>query len=145
LRFLSVLFPHLAVCRSSVSSCREIGAYPGPGGCARGGLPGVRGAVGRVHSRYQRQPADTAAGGQEILVRLQVRRFFCDNGGASRRLLPSSSRGLTTRYGRRTRGLDAILQGDRAGPGGRAGARLSGRLACPASPFDAAAADPHSA
>ena len=88
---------------------------------------------GRVHSRYQRQPADTAAGGQEILVRLQVRRFFCDNGGCVKATFAEQFPGLTTRYGRRTRGLDAILQAIALALGGRAGARLSGRLACPAS------------
>ena len=29
----------------------------------------------RVHSSYQRQLADTASGGQEVLIDLQVRRF----------------------------------------------------------------------
>ena len=33
----------------------------------------------RVHSSYQRQLADTASGGQEVLVDLQARRFFCGN------------------------------------------------------------------
>jgi hypothetical protein len=33
-----------------------------------------------VHSRYQRKLADTASGGQEVLIHLQVRRFFCGAG-----------------------------------------------------------------
>jgi DNA-directed RNA polymerase subunit N (RpoN/RPB10) len=33
----------------------------------------------RVHSSYQRQLADTASGGREVLIDLQVRRFFCRN------------------------------------------------------------------
>jgi len=36
----------------------------------------------RVHSRYQRHLADTAAGGQEVVIDLQARRFFCGNGGS---------------------------------------------------------------
>ena len=38
--------------------------------------------------------------------------------------------GLTTRYGRRTCGLQAVLQAVALALGGRAGARLTGRLAC---------------
>ena len=87
----------------------------------------------RVHSRYRRLLADTAAGGQELLVRLQVRRFFCGNGGCAKATFAEQVPGLTTRYGRRTRGLDAVLQAIALALGGRAGARLSGRLACPAS------------
>jgi transposase len=38
------------------------------------------GAVSRrVHSRYTRQLADTAISGQRVVVRLRVRRLFCDN------------------------------------------------------------------
>ena len=37
----------------------------------------------RVHSRYERRLADTAAGGQEMFILLQVRRFFCRNDGCS--------------------------------------------------------------
>jgi transposase len=37
----------------------------------------------RVHSRYGRRLADTAAGGQEVAVQLQVRRFFCRNGACA--------------------------------------------------------------
>ena len=33
-----------------------------------------------MHSRYQRKLADTASGGQEVLIHLQVRRFFCGAG-----------------------------------------------------------------
>lgn len=38
--------------------------------------------------------------------------------------------GLTIRYGRRTCGLDGVLQAVAMALGGRAGARLTGRLAC---------------
>jgi hypothetical protein len=40
--------------------------------------------------------------------------------------------GLTIRYGRRTCGLQAVLQSVALALGGRAGARLTGRLACSA-------------
>jgi hypothetical protein len=68
-----------------------------------------------------------------MFIRLQVRRFFCDNGGCAKATFAEQVPGLTTRYGRRTCGLDAVLQAIALALGGRAGARLSGRLACPAS------------
>jgi transposase len=37
----------------------------------------------RVHSRYDRKLADAAIAGQPVLVRLQVRRFFCGHGDCS--------------------------------------------------------------
>jgi transposase len=33
----------------------------------------------RVHSRYERRLADAAIGGRRVVIRLQVRRLFCDD------------------------------------------------------------------
>ncbi|MGH3223520.1 MAG: ISL3 family transposase [Streptosporangiaceae bacterium] len=87
----------------------------------------------RVHSRYERRLADTAAGGQETLVHLQVRRFFCRNDGCASVTFAEQVHGLTSRYGRRSAGLSQVLRAVALALGGRAGARLSSRLACPAS------------
>jgi transposase len=87
----------------------------------------------RVHSRYERRLADTAAGGQEILILLQVRRFFCRNDGCTAITFAEQVHGLTSRYGRRSSALSETLRAVALALGGRAGARLSGRLACPAS------------
>jgi transposase len=84
----------------------------------------------RVHSRYQRQLSDTASGGQQVLIDLQARRFFCGNGACAKGTFAEQVPGLTTRYGRRTCGLQAVLQAVALALGGRAGARLTGRLAC---------------
>ncbi|SFO06300.1 transposase [Amycolatopsis rubida] len=40
---------------------------------------------GRVHSRCQRCIADAAVGGQETVIRLLVRRLFCDNADCAKR------------------------------------------------------------
>ena len=89
------------------------------------------GAVSRrVHSSYQRRLADTASGGREVLIDLQVRRFFCGNPGCGKTTFAEQVPGLTTRYGRRTGQLQAVLQAVALALGGRAGARLTGRLAC---------------
>jgi transposase len=87
----------------------------------------------QVHSRYERRLADTAAGGQEIFILLQVRRFFCGNDGCAAVTFAEQVHGLTSRYGRRSSGLSETLRAVALALGGRAGARLSGRLACPAS------------
>jgi hypothetical protein len=87
----------------------------------------VQRGVAAVHSSYQRQLADTASGGQEVPIDLQARRFFCGNPACAKTTFAEQVPGLTTRYGRRTCALQAVLQ---AGAGGRPGARLTGRLAC---------------
>jgi transposase len=87
----------------------------------------------RVHSRYERRLADTAAGGQEVVVQLLARRFFCGNQACASVTFAEQVHGLTSRYGRRSTGLSAALRAVALALGGRPGARLSGRLACPAS------------
>ena len=102
--------------------------------CAGGAAcPGCGVTSRQVHSRYQRWLADTASGGQQVLIHLHARRFFCRNGGCAKTTFAEQVPGLTTRYGRRTCGLQMVLQAVALALGGRAGARLSGRLACAAS------------
>jgi len=64
----------------------------------------------RVHSSYQRRLADTASGGQEVLIDLQVRRCFCGNDGCAKMTFAEQVPGLTIRYGRRPCTLQAVLQ-----------------------------------
>jgi transposase len=102
--------------------------------CAReAACPGCGVVSRRVHSRYERKLADTASGGLEVLIHLQARRFSCRNGACVKATFAEQVPGLTVRYGRRTCGLDGVLQAVAMALGGRAGARLSGRLACSAS------------
>lgn len=63
----------------------------------------------RVHSRYERKLADTASGGQEVLTHLQARRFFCSNDACAKATFAEQVPSLTTRYARRTCGLDGVL------------------------------------
>jgi transposase len=84
----------------------------------------------RVHSRYERKLADTASGGQEVLICLQARRFFCGNDACAKGTFAEQVPGLTSRYARRTCCLDGVLQAVAVALGGRPGARLTGRLAC---------------
>ena len=95
--------------------------------------PGCGVVSRRVHSRYQRQLSDTASGCQQVLIHLAARRFFCGNQACAKGTFAEQIPGLTTRYGRRTCSLQTVLQAVALALGGRAGARLSERLACSAS------------
>jgi len=100
-------------------TCASEAACPGCGVVSR-----------RVHSRYQRKLADTASGGQEVLIHLLARRFFCGNDACAKATFAEQMPSLTVRYGRRTCSLQAVLEAAGLALGGRAGAWLTGRLAC---------------
>ena len=91
--------------------------------------PGCSGVSRRVHSRYGRRLLDTAAGGQEVLICLTARRFLCLVPACPKVTFAEQVAGLTSRYARRTPGLTSVLQAVALALGGRAGARLTGRLA----------------
>ncbi len=46
----------------------------------------------RVHSRYGRRIADTAVGGQSVVIDLTVRRLFCESPACPRRTFAGSSK-----------------------------------------------------
>jgi transposase len=83
----------------------------------------------RVHSRYERRLLDTAIGGCEVVICLVVRRFRCLFAECAKSTLAEQVDGLTGRHSRRAPAATAVLQAVALALGGRAGARLSGRLA----------------
>lgn len=87
----------------------------------------------RVHGRYVRRLADAGLGGREVLVALTVRRFVCGNIGCRRRTFVEQIPGVTVRYGRHTVLASDMLQAIAVALGGRPGARLTDRMAIPAS------------
>jgi transposase len=87
----------------------------------------------RVHSRYLRRLADTGIGGREVLLGLTVRRFFCDQPGCATKTFAEQLPGLTSRHGRHTGPAQQVVASVALALGGRAGARLAGRLAVPVS------------
>jgi hypothetical protein len=84
---------------------------------------------GRVHSRYHRQLSDTAAAGRKVVVRLQVRKLFCENTDCARKTFAEQVPGLADRYARRTPLLQRVLSAVALALDGRAGARLTQQLA----------------
>ncbi len=82
-----------------------------------------------MHSRYERRLLDTAAGGSEVVVCLAVRRFSCLAPGCAKVTFAEQVEGLTSKNARRTPAVTAVLEAVALALGGRAGARMSGRLA----------------
>lgn len=83
----------------------------------------------RVHSRYSRWLADTAVAGRAVMLRLRVRRFFCDNTGCAARTFVEQVAGWTVKWVRRTSMAARVLCAIGLALAGRAGARLAGQLA----------------
>ncbi len=63
------------------------------------------------------------------MICLSVRRFFCPDAACEKTTFAEQVPGLTVRYGRRSASLTGALQAIALALGGRAGARLSARLA----------------
>ena len=130
---LEVLLPHLAgvaverVDRWPGLVCLSVRSRSEEGTCPR-----CRAVSCRVHSRYTRRLADTAAGGQRVVIRLAVRRFFCDAADCPARTFAEQVEGLTTAYARRTLLLRGMLEAIALALAGRAGARLAAGFGLPA-------------
>ncbi|RPE27960.1 transposase [Kitasatospora cineracea] len=87
---------------------------------------GIRGR--RVHSTYWRTVAERPLTGRKLLVRLRVRRYFCDRARCGRRTFVEQVRGLSERHLRASTGLKDWLRAVAVELGGRAGERLCRKL-----------------
>jgi transposase len=125
-----VLLPHLANV--------EVEAVSRTGGAIRilartravpAACPGCGAVSRRVHSRYQRRLLDTAIGGGEVVICLAVRRFLCLSPDCAKVTFAEQASGLTSRHARRTPALTTVPWAVALALGGRAGARLTGKLA----------------
>jgi transposase len=91
-------------------------------------------AAQRGHSQYTRTLADLPLSGRSVQLRLQVRRFFCDNPLCPRKTFTERLPDFAPQSARRTQRLADIQTGIGLALGGEAGARLVQRLAMPTSP-----------
>ncbi|WP_347593555.1 transposase family protein [Acrocarpospora sp. B8E8] len=118
---LAVLFPHLAglgfdgVFRSGRSVRIHVRTGTVEAQCPACGCPSRR-----VHSRYVRQLCDMAINGQETIIHLQVRRFFCHNESCPKKTFAEQVPGLTSRYGRHSLALRDVLRAVALALAGRA-------------------------
>ena len=101
---------------------------------ARGARCGRCGRVStRVHSSYHRRLADLPIAGQRTELRLQVRRFFCDQDDCRADTFVEQVPGLTQRHAQRTAGAQDALIVIALALAGRAGSRLASALGMPVS------------
>jgi hypothetical protein len=63
----------------------------------------------RVDSRYERRLLDTASGGREVVICLEVRRFLCLSPECAKVTFAEQVSGLTSRHARRTPALTVVL------------------------------------
>lgn len=82
----------------------------------------------RVHSRYHRTLADLPWLGRAVVLRVTVRRFFCDRARCRRRIFTEPLPVTAARYARRTARAAGLLELLGFALGGRAAARLARRL-----------------
>ena len=88
----------------------------------------------RVHSSYQRHPADLPIVGYTVRLDIVVRRFFCDNDRCERSIFAERMPSLVVPYARRTNRLASQQQKAAFALGGEAGACLLAIMGMPVSP-----------
>ncbi|MFD5438525.1 ISL3 family transposase [Kitasatospora sp. NPDC127067] len=96
---------------------------------ASAACPGCEHRSSRLHCYYKRRLADRPVAGRRVRLELRARRPVCGNDRCGRRTFAEQIPDLTSRHARRTTALTAQLTEIALFLGGRAGARLSGRLA----------------
>jgi transposase len=88
----------------------------------------------RVHSQYQRHPADLPIVGHAVRLDMNVRKFFCDNSDCKRVIFTERLPSVLAPYARRTNRLASRQQKVAFALGGEAGANLSTIIDMTASP-----------
>ena len=86
----------------------------------------------RVHSRYERTLGDMPWGEHVVVLRLRVRRLFCDNARCERRISTERLPGLAAPWARETARLAGRQTAVGLALGGSAGTRLGRGLGLPA-------------
>ncbi|WP_369243047.1 transposase family protein [Streptomyces sp. R21] len=98
-------------------------------GCGPPGkLPQCECPATRVRSRYWRRIAGLSVGRHKMIVRLCVRRFFCDQLQCRRRTFVEKVAGLTEPRRRSSMAARSAMRAVAAELGGRPGQRLRGKL-----------------
>ncbi|WP_281918640.1 hypothetical protein [Nocardia sputorum] len=102
-----MLLPHLA--GVAIEKVEEVGGvvYVRPGG--GGGLRALWVRRGQGAQRYGRYLADAPVGGRRLVIRLRVRRWFCDEPSCGVSTFVEQAAGVTVRHWRRTPLLRAML------------------------------------
>ncbi|MGW7081594.1 transposase family protein [Streptomyces sp. NPDC054866] len=75
-----------------------------PGRC-----PDCRKQARRIHSTHQRAPNERPLGLRRVIIRLRIRRYFCDRKSCSRKTFVEQVPGLSERHRRSSTGLTGWL------------------------------------
>ncbi|MHC5262669.1 transposase family protein [Streptomyces sp. UC4497] len=94
-----------------------------PGRCPQCAHPATR-----VHSRYWRQISEVPVSGRWLIVRLHVRRFFCDQSQCQCRTFVEQVAGLTEPRRRSSPAARPVMKAVATELGGRPGQRLCAKL-----------------
>src|SRR5258708_13892875 len=102
-----------------------------------GSCPACQSTSSRVHRRYQRTLKDLPSSGLAVQLKVQVRRFFCDNPFCPGQTFAQGIPEVTLRYARKTLRLVEMLSALAFALGGEGSARIASVLkaACSADTF----------
>ncbi|MFJ3310956.1 ISL3 family transposase [Streptomyces sp. NPDC086549] len=123
-----VLFPGIDVRVERVNDSSDVLVVEAVSTARPGRCPDCRRQARRVHSMYQRTLAERPLGSRQVIVRLRVRRYFCDRRSCSRTTFVEQMPGLSERYCRSSTGLTGWLRSIAIELGGRPAVRLCRRL-----------------
>ncbi|MEW1599381.1 ISL3 family transposase [Streptomyces sp. NPDC093808] len=123
-----VLFPGIDVRVEGVSDSFDVLVVEAVSTARPGRCPDCRKQARRVHSTYQRSLDERPLGHRQVIVRLRVRRYFCDRRSCSRKTFVEQVPGLSERHRRSSTGLTGWLCSIAIEHSGRPAARLCRRL-----------------
>jgi transposase len=132
---LQMFFPHLRGFRllsfqreadRVILTCERV---PRTAGC-----PVCGSMAQRIHSRYQRTVWDLPLQKTQVVLRLHVRKFYCDQPACSRRIFAERFPQVTTPHGRFTIALRQMLGHLGREHGGAPGARGASQLGIQVTP-----------
>ncbi|UQW99300.1 ISL3 family transposase [Streptomyces sp. RerS4] len=123
-----VLFPGLNLVVRQVVVADDSLMVDAAGCGPPGGCPQCEHPAARVHSRYWRHIAGLPVGGHKMIVRLRVRRFFCDQSHCRRRTFVEQVAGLTEPRRRSSTAARSATRAVAVELGGRPGQRLCVKL-----------------
>ncbi|MFF3611950.1 ISL3 family transposase [Streptomyces sp. NPDC002580] len=124
----AVLFPGIDVRVERVSDSSDVLVVEAVSTARPGWCPDCGTQARRRHSTYQRALDERPLGSRRVMVRLRVRRYFCDRKSCSRKTFVEQVPGLSERHRRSSTGLTGWLRSIAIELGGRPAARLCRRL-----------------
>ncbi|MER5403082.1 transposase family protein [Streptomyces sp. NPDC002599] len=106
----AVLFPGIDVRVECVSDSSDVLVVEAVSTARPGWCPDCRKQAISTHSTYQRGLHERPLGLRRVIVRLRVRRYFCDRKSCSRRTFVEQVPGLSERHRRFSIGLTGWLR-----------------------------------